>query len=166
MNPSNLLLVTHFKKNELDYAGKPVDWNDYDFNTLKELDRLRGELHSPCVLIRGGLSHDPKTRTKLTAIDCVFPHAPYSAVVMALFRSGFSKGLYEGGSVHLDSRMGPSGLARCWMAFKADRQQELTEQGLYSLKTYSKDHWDYYPWATPLAYVLLKRLIEINEGAT
>ena len=110
-----LNLLRHFYRNETDWLGKPVDWTQYDFLTMQELDRLRQEVGKPCLLIRG--SHG---LYKETAVDSVFPSAPFSSVVMTMMRSGFSKGFYEGGSIHLDASMGPSGLARCWVAFKPE----------------------------------------------
>lgn len=163
MQLSELLLLRYFSKNEKGYDGKPVDWADYHFVTMQELDRIRHEVGtdraSRCVLIRGSHGY-----LKETAVDAVFPEAPFQRVVMALFRSGFSKGLYEGGSIHLDMRMGPSGLARCWLAFKPERRAAIQKKGLGTLRSYSNDGWDYYQWSHPRAWELLAYLVGLNQS--
>ncbi len=160
MLPYQLGLLAYFSPQEKDLAGQPVDWSAYEFQTVQELDRLRKELDSPCVLIRGGHGY-----LKETAVDAVFPQAPFQAVVMACMRSGFSKGFYEGGSIHLDSRMGPCALARCWLAFKMSSREAIANRGLIGLKTYSADQWDYYQWSHPRAWNLLQLLITLNQPA-
>ena len=96
-------------------------------------------------------------------MDAVFPEASFDRVVMALFRSGFSKGVYEGGSIHLDARMGPSGLARCWLALKPSRRGELAKRDLLSLLSYSNDGWDYFLWNHARSWELLSYLVEVNR---
>lgn len=152
-----LNLLTHFYRNETDLAGNKIDWNQYEFVTMQELDRLRAEIGSRCKLIRGnhGL-------LKETAVDAVFPDAPFSKVVMALFRSGFSKGLYQGGSIHLDHVMGPNGLARAWLAFKPGAYEYLLGRGFGHLRSYTKDGWDYYRWDQPESFGLLTELVGMN----
>ena len=157
MLPNELELLTHFKPNEKDYYGKQVDWSTYHFRTVQELNRLRGVIGHPCELIRGDHGY-----LKETGVDAVFPKAPFQTVVMACMRSGFSKGFYEGGSIHLDTKMGVNGLARCWIAFKAERREAITNRGLMGLLAYSRDNWDYYQWTHPLAWDLLSYLVEVN----
>jgi len=156
----HLALLEFFAQGEKDYAGAYVDWEGYDFQTMQELDRLRKELDSPCRVIRGGAAHG---EGKETAVDAIFPEAPFEQVVMALFRSGLSKGLYEGGSIHLDHQMGPSGLARCWLAFKPESQQHLAGLGFFGLKSSSADGWDYYTWGHDWSWDLLKELVKLNK---
>jgi len=156
-------LLRYFTVEEMDYKGNQVHWEDYEFNTMLELDRIRHEVGSPCRLIRGGTEHDPANSTKLTAVDAVFPGVEYGLVVMALFRSGYSKGLYQGGSFHLDNRMGPGGLARCWMAFKKDQRDPIAQLNLLKLKSHTKGNWDYYNWSHPWAFDLLQYMIVINN---
>jgi len=156
--------LRYFALEELDVHGNQIHWEDYDFHTLQEFDRLRHEIGSPCRLIRGGVDHDPETLNKLTAIDAVFPGADYCVVIMALFRSGFSKGVYENGSVHLDDRMGPGGLARCWMAFKEERRQHIASMNLLELRSYNTDGWDYYHWSHPWAWDLLQYMVTLNKA--
>ena len=163
MKTYQLALLEFFFQGEKTLGGEYVDWEGYDFKTMQELDRLRREVGSPCRVIRGGDAHG---ESKETAVDAAFPQAPFAHVVMALFRSGFSKGLYEGGSIHLDHRMGPSGLARCWMAFKPESQYVLAGYGFLNLKTYSKDGWDYYDWGHPWSWDLLKALVKLNAKET
>lgn len=153
-----LNLLTHFYRNEKDLAGNPIDWNQYEFVTMQELDRLRSEIGSRCVLIRGnhGLM-------KESAVDCWFPDAPFSKVVMALFRSGFSKGVYQGGTIHLDHVMGPTGLARAWIAFKPGAYEYLLGRGFAHLRSYTKDGWDYYRWDKPESFGLLTELVRMND---
>jgi len=157
MQPDQLPLLRYFRPGESNYAGHPIDWADYDFYTLQELDRLRGEIGSRCVLIRG--SHG---LGKETAVDAVFPDADFARVVMALFRSGLSKGVYQGSSIHLDRRMGANGLARAWMAFKPDLQHVLVGRGLGHLREYSRDGWDYYDWESQDSFRLLGELVHLN----
>ena len=157
MTTSELLLLRYFYKNEKDFYGNPIKWEDYHGATMKELDRLRHEVGSPCLLIRGSHGY-----LKETAIDAVFPKAQFSSVVMSLFRSGLSKGVYQGGSIHLDMRMGVSGLARCWMAFKPESYNAIVDLGLGNLKNYSADGWDYYAWGHRDSFKLLNYLVEIN----
>lgn len=153
--------LRYFERHERTLDGHPIDWNQYDFLTMREIDKLRHELGSTrrerCVLIRGnhGL-------LKETAVDCVFPDVPFAEVVMALFRTGLSKGLYQGGSVHLDGRMGAGGLCRCWIAFKPAMYEVVVSRGYGGLRSYTKDGWDYYRWDDPQAFGLLKLLVEIN----
>jgi len=158
MLPYQLGLLAHFGRHETDLAGRPVDWSQYEFLTMQELDRLRKEIDEPCILIRGGHGY-----LKETAVDAVFPAAPFASVVMACMRSGYSKGFYEGGSIHLDNRMGATGLARCWLAFKPARRDEIADRGLIGLKSYASDGWDYYQWGHPRAWDLLEFLVEINQ---
>ena len=157
MLPYQLNLLRHFRSGEKTLAGEVIDWADYHYATMLDVDRLRSELDSPCVLIRGSHGLD-----KETAVDCVFPHKPFADVVMALFRVGCSKGLYEGGSIHLDHRMGPLGLARCWLAFKPSSYPDLVSRGFGPLKAYSNDGWDYYRWGHPQSFALLNVLLERN----
>lgn len=156
-----LNLLRYFDKHERTLDGQPVDWGQYDYLTMQEIDRLRHELGSTrrerCVLIRG--SHG---LLKETAIDCVFPDVPFAEVVMALFRSGFSKGIYQGGSIHLDSRMGPTGLARAWIALKPAMYEMVVGRGFGGLRSYTNDGWDYYRFNDPQSFGLLKFLVEIN----
>lgn len=153
-----LNLLTHFYRNEKDLAGNPIDWNQYDFLTMQELDRLRREVGSRCVLIRGGHGFG-----KETAVDCCFPDAPFASVVMALYRSGFSKGVYQGGSIHIDHRMGPSGLGRAWIAFKPATYEYLMGRGFGHLRSYTSDGWDYYKWSDPESFGLLTELVGMNS---
>lgn len=154
---TQLPLLEHFYPNERTLNGQSVVWDDYDFTTLQELDRLRNEIGSRCVLIRG--SHGVG---KETAIDAVFPDADFSRVVMTLFKSKLSKGVYQGCSIHLDSRMQPNGLARAWMAFKPAVQHLLVGRGLGHLRDYTKDGWDYYRWDQPDSFRLLGELVHLN----
>lgn len=154
---SQLPLLQHFYPNERTYDGHPVVWQDYEFKTLEELDRLRDELGSRCVLIRG--SHGVG---KETAIDAVFPDAEFSRVAMALFKSKLSKGAYQGGSIHLDSRMQANGLSRGWMGLKPAIQHVITGRGLGHLRTYNRDGWDYYTWDHKDSFRLLGELVHLN----
>ena len=154
-----LNLLRYFTPDEEDLAGHPIDWSAYAFTTMQELDRVRHDVGKPCVLIRGG--HGP---LKETAIDAVFPEAAFSTVVLALMRSGFSKGFYQGGSIHLDHIMGPSGLARCWMAFKPEQAEAIANRGMIGLRAYAKDGWEYYQWGHRRSWDLLAYLVELNEG--
>lgn len=158
MLPSQLRLLQYFGKNEKDINGQPVDWNNFEFQTMQELDRLRNQIGSKCILIRGNHGFG-----KETAVDAYFPEAPFATVVMALFRSGYSKGLYQGGSIHLDSRMSPNGLARCWLAFKPAAYEYLVGRGFGSLRSYTADGWDYYQWGSPESFGLLKELVAMNS---
>lgn len=160
MRLSEIELLRHFSLTEKDYAGKPVNWNEYHGKTILELDRLRHDIRSPCTLIRG--SHGPG---KETAVDCVFPHAPFQAVVMSCMRSTFSRGFYEGGSLHFDTRMRADGLLRCWLAFKPERALEIANMGLIGLKISSSDGWDYYQCSHAHSWELLSFLIQINSTA-
>ncbi len=160
MTTTQLLLLRYFHKNEKDFSGNLVDWNDYHGQTMQELDRLRHEIGSPCYVIRGGSQHG---YLKETAIDAVFPGAPFASVVMALFQSGLSKGVYQGGSIHLDMRMGPLGLARAWMAFKPELFDTIFDRGFGDLKNYSADGWDYYAWGHNDSWKLLQYLVDIND---
>lgn len=153
-----LNLLEYFSRNEKDLYGHPVDWEAYDFQTMQELDRLRREIRSPCRVIRGGHGY-----LKESAVDAVFPQAPFYHVVMALMRSGFSKGFYEGGSIHLDQRRAASGLALCWLAFKPDSSAEIANRGLIGLKAYSRDNWDYYQWGHVRSWELMQLLVEKNS---
>ena len=160
MIPYQLTLLHHFFSDERTLSGEAVDWAAYDFLTMQELDRLRTELNSPCRLIRGGHG-----ALKETAVDAVFPDAPFSQVAMALMRSGFSKGLYQGGSIHLDNRMGPTGLARCWLAFKEnlETRASLRNLGFQPLRQETANGWDYYAWRHLRAWELLQLLVKWNE---
>ena len=159
MQQHQLNLLRHFYRDEKDIHGSQVDFNQYDFLTMRELDRLRAEIGSRCVLIRGnhGL-------LKETAVDAAFPDAPFSKVVMALFQSGFSKGVYQHGSIHLDHVMGPTGLARAWIAFKPAAYEYLLGRGFAHLRSYTKDGWDYYKWSDPESFNLLNELVRMNDG--
>ena len=157
MTITEVTLLRYFRKNEKDYYGNLIKWDDYHGATMKEIDRLRHEVGSPCLLIRGSHGY-----LKETAIDAVFPKAQFSSVVMALYQSGLSKGVYQGGSIHLDMRMGPSGLARAWMAFKPEVAEHIINLGLGNLKNYSADGWDYYAWGHRDSFKLLNYLVEIN----
>ena len=158
MTPYQLNHLQHFYRNERAMDGELVDWAGYDFMTMQELDRLRAEIGSPCVLIRGGHGY-----LKETAVDAAFPHALFASVVMACMRSGFSKGFYEGGSIHLDNRMGPNGLARCWIAFKPETHKRLEAEGFGTLRQYAADGWEYYQWSHARSWELLNILIQIND---
>ncbi|MGD9850094.1 MAG: hypothetical protein AB7T38_02385 [Nitrospirales bacterium] len=152
-------LLKNFFEGEKDLAGRPVDWSQYYFLTMQELDRVRDAVGSRCTVIRG--SHGSG---KETAVDAVFPAAKYSTVVMALMRSGCSKGFYQGGSIHLDHVMGAGGLARCWLAFKPSAAERIANRGLIGLRAYARDGWDYYQWGHPRSWDLLNYLVDLNEG--
>ena len=155
---NQVALLRYFHDGEMDLSGAAVDFSQYHDGTLQELDKLRGEIGSRCTLIRG--NHGAG---KETAIDACFPDAAFARVVMALFRSGFSKGIYQGGSIHLDSRMGAGGLARAWMALKPDLYHVIVGRGLGHLRTYSRDGWDYYDWESADSFQLLTELVHLNE---
>lgn len=157
MNIQLLPLLKNFYPNERTLDGKLVNYADYDFDTLKELDRLRDEIGSRCVLIRG--SHG---LNKETAVDFCYPDAPYSKVAMAIMRSGFSKGFYQGGSGHLDSRMGANGLARCWIAFHLSQREDLVVRGFWPLYSYTSGNWLYFKWGENESFSLLNYLVDIN----
>ena len=157
MNIQLLPLLKNFYPNERTLDGKLVNYADYDFDTLKELDRLRDEIGSRCELIRG--SHG---LGKESAIDAWFPDAPFSRVVMALMQSGFSKGMYQGGSIHLDSKMRAGGLSRLWLAFKERERPLLTSKGFDSLYDYSSDGWAYYTGYSEHSFDLLSILVQMN----
>ena len=159
MTLGELTLLRYFEKGEKDYYGNVIDWSDYHGKTMGELDRLRSEIGSPCIVIRGGASHGIY---KETAVDFIFPDAPFYVVVMALFKSGFSKGIYQGGSIHLDMRMAANWLARAWMGFKPENSEAIADMGLANLKNYSANGWDYYTWGHRDSWKLLGYLIEIN----
>lgn len=156
MLPYQLTHLQHFSQGERDLAGRLIDWNQYNFLTMQELDRLRSLIGSRCVLIRG--AHP----TKPTAIDAVWPDAPFEKVVMALLRSGLSKGLYQGKSIHLDQQMRSDGLARVWLAFHADQQDRLFGLGYKVCYDYSADGWDYYGVDRLGGFGLLTELVQLN----
>ena len=157
MNLPELILLRHFTEREKDLAGNLIKWEDYHGQTMQELDRLRHIIGSRCVVIRG--SHGSG---KETAVDCVFPEAEFEVVVLALLRSGFSKGFYQSGSIHLDMKMGHDGLARLWIAFKPEDAGNIRNLGLWHLFNYSADGWDYFSMSHVDSWPLLNHLVEVN----
>lgn len=145
-------LAPYFREGERYLNGRPIDWAEVSFPTMRALYRLRELLDDKIILIRG--PHPDPTGTqpyKQTAIDACAPGVDLGQVAMALFRfQTISFGLYTGNSFHLDSRPFTREPAR-WLAIKASEEVQLAAQGLLGLITSRADGWTYLSWAHPRA---------------
>lgn len=145
MTPEQKKTLKWFKNDKVDIYGKPINWLDVDYVTMTYVNLLRERVGFPCVLIRG--SHG---EGKETAVDCIFPDAPYGLVMMEVLRlQSVSFGFYSSKTLHLDTRFFPYVPAR-WLAIKPEEEALLILEGLSSLVTHKKDGWVYLKWSDDL----------------
>lgn len=159
------MLLPYFKEGERYLNGKPVLWDEVNFETMQHVKRLREILDTPVRLIRGPHPDPDGTKPyKRTAIDACAPGAAMGQIAMTLCRfQGISFGIYSGNSFHIDTRDFDREPAR-WLAVKVAQEPSIKSSGLSELITSRADGWCYLSWSHPKSLKALQLVCALAEA--